>query len=218
MAVERIALQRSYARITPDEVAVKPARNALVGPLVQLAVTVAAAWAIGRYINDLPLWLLMALFVFVLLSGPTAVLGVVYNLMGSAFVMERKKGTCRFQQGFLGLGLGTRDLVTFDRIARIEVGGDFEAELASGDLQDVVRWEVRLVKDNGRILPFASVLAARPLADEALERANAVARAVAEMCGAPIAEGTLPEWAFDAPEAGEGIAEPPPEAPGYASE
>lgn len=196
MAVERIALQRSFARITPDEVAVKPGRATLVAPLVQLALTAAAAWTIGTYINALPLWVLMVLFVFVLLSGPTAVLGVVYNVMGSAFVMERKKQTCRFQQGFLGLGLGTRELVPFDRIARIEVGGDFEAELASGDLQDVVRWEIRLVKDNGRILPFASVLAARPMAEEALERANLVARATAEMCGASVVEGALPEWAL----------------------
>lgn len=196
MAVERIALQRSYARLTPDEVAVKPARSALVGPLVQAALTALAAWGIGTYINALPLWVLMVLFVFVLISGPTAVLGVVYNVMGSAFVMERRKGTCRFQQGFLGLGLGTRDLVPFARIARIEVGGDFETELGSGDLQDVVRWEIRLVKDNGRVLPFASVLAARPLAAEALERANIVARATAEICGASVAEGRLPDWAL----------------------
>lgn len=199
MAVERIALQRSYARITPDEIAVKPVRSALVGPLVQAALTVAAAWVIGRYINALPLWALMVLFVFVLISGPTAILGVVHNVMGSAFVMERRKGTCRFQQGFFGLGLGTRELVPFDRIARIEVGGDFEAELASGDLQDVVRWEVRLIKDNGRVLPFASVLAARPLADEALERANTLARAAAEMSGSAVVEGRLPDWALTEP-------------------
>ncbi|TAK80333.1 MAG: hypothetical protein EPO16_00750 [Dehalococcoidia bacterium] len=201
MAVERIALQRSYARITSDEIAVKPLRSALVGPLVQAALTAAVAWAIGRYINALPLWALMVLFVFVLISGPTAILGVVNNVMGSAFVMERRKGTCRFQQGFFGLGLGTRELVPFDRIARIEVGGDFEAELASGDLQDVVRWEVRLIKDNGRVLPFASVLAARPLADEALARANALARAAAEMGGAAVVEGRLPEWALTGPDA-----------------
>lgn len=202
MAVERIALQRSYARLTPDEVAVKPARSALVGPLAQLALTALATWTIATYINALPLWVLMVLFVFILLSGPTAVLGVVHNLVGSAFTMERRKGACRFQQGFLGLGLGTRELVPFDRIARIEVRGDFEAELESGDLQDVVRWEIRLVKDNGRVLPFASVLAARPLADEALGRANVVARATAEMCGASVVEGRLPDWALvEEPEA-----------------
>lgn len=213
MAVERIALQRSFARITPDEIAVKPARATLVGPLVQLALTGIASWAIATYIASLPLWVLMVLFVFVLISGPTAVLGLVYNVMGSAFVMERQKRTCRFQQGFLGLGLGTRELVPFDRIARIEVGGDFESELASGDLQDVVRWEIRLVKDNGRVLPFASIISARPMADEALERANIVARATAEMCGAPVAEAVLPEWAIAeaADEASEEPQEPAPE-------
>ena len=209
MAVERIALQRSFARITPDEIAVKPARGTLVGPLIQLALTAVAAWAIATYIASLPLWVLMVLFVFVLISGPTAVLGLVYNVMGSAFVMERQKRTCRFQQGFLGLGIGTQELVPFDRIARIEVGGDFESELASGDLQDVVRWEIRLVKDNGRVLPFASITSARPMADEALERANLVARATAQMCGAPVVEGVLPEWALaEADDASEEPQEP----------
>ncbi len=211
MAVERIALQRSFARITPDEIAVKPARATLVGPLVQLALTAIASWAIATYIASLPLWVLMVLFVFVLISGPTAVLGLVYNVMGSAFVMERQKRTCRFQQGFLGLGLGTRELVPFDRIARIEVSGDFESELASGDLQDVVRWEIRLVKDNGRVLPFASIISARPMADEALERANIVARATAEMCGAPVVEAVLPDWAIEATD--EGSEEPQEPAP-----
>ena len=211
MAVERIALQRSFARITPDEIAVKPARATLVGPLVQLALTAIASWAIATYIASLPLWVLMVLFVFVLISGPTAVLGLVYNVMGSAFVMERQKRTCRVQQGFLGLGLGTRELVPFDRIARIEVSGDFESELASGDLQDVVRWEIRLVKDNGRVLPFASIISARPMADEALERANIVARATAEMCGAPVVEAVLPDWAIEATD--EGSEEPQEPAP-----
>src|SRR5690606_26876250 len=99
---------------------------------------------------------------------------------------ERKKGTCRWQQGFLGLGLGTRELVPFPRIDHIEVRGDFEDELASGDLQDLVEWDVNLVKDNERVLSVASSTSARPLADEALERANALGAALAEMCGKPV--------------------------------
>ena len=72
-----------------------------------------------------------------IVAGPTAMLGFVYQVAGSAFLMERPKGTCRWQQGFLGLGLGTQELVPFPRIKRIEVSGDFEDELRSGDLQDV---------------------------------------------------------------------------------
>ena len=194
---DRIALTRSYAVIKPDSIVIKPARASLMGPAIQGALTLLGAWIIGTYINSLPLWVLMLLLLFVIISGPTAVLGLVYNVLGSAFLMERQKGTCRWQQGFLGLGLGTRELVPFPRIAQIDVVGDFDSELNSGDLQDIVHWQVRLVKDNGRILEIASINAARPLAEEALERANDLAVALGEMSGRPAVTAELPEWAFE---------------------
>lgn len=193
---ERIALNRAYAVISPDQITIKPARMGLVGPVIQAVLTLFAVWAMATYINSLPLWLLMVLLTFVIVSGPTAVLGLVYNILGSAFLMERKKGTCRWQQGFLGLGLGTRELVPFPRIGSIEVTGNFEEELGSGDLQDVVHWQVWLVKDNGRTLPIASISAARPLADIALDGANTLAEALAEMSGSMVALGVIPEWAL----------------------
>lgn len=194
---ERIALNRSYAVITPDQITIKPARMGLVGPAIQALLTAGAVWLIFNHINSLPLWLLMVLLTFIIISGPTAILGLVYNVLGSAFLMERKKGTCRWQQGFLGLGLGTRELVPFPRIARIEVTSNFEEELGSGDLQDVVHWQVWLVKDNGRTLAVASVSAARPLADLGLDRANALAEALAEMSGSTAVLGAIPEWALE---------------------
>ena len=192
----RVALTRAYAAISPDQVAIRPARSALMGPAIQAGLTVLASLALALWIAVLPLWLLMVLLLFVMIAGPTAVLGLVYNVAGSSFLMERAKGTCRWQQGFLGLGLGTRELVPFPRIARLEVGGDFEDELNSGDLQDLVRWEIRLIKDNGRVLEVASITTARPLADEALERANEIAAALGAMCDKPVVLGEIPEWAL----------------------
>ena len=178
---QRIALQRAVAVITAASITVRRSRAGVVAPLIEAAAALFAVWLMVTFMERLPLWLLMALLLFVIVAGPAAVLGLVYQVAGSSFLVERAKGTARWQQGLLGLGLGTREVVPFDRIQRIEVGGDFEQELAGGDLQDVVRWEVRLVKDNGRVLEIAAVAAARPLAGEALERANALARAVAEM-------------------------------------
>jgi len=194
---ERIALTRSYALITPDQITIKPARSSLIGPAVQAGLTLLAVMALVLWIAVLPLWLLVTLLMFVMIAGPTAVLGLVYNVLGSSFLMERKKGTCRWQQGFLGLGLGTRELVPFPRIDHIEVGGDFDDALNSGDLQDVVRWEVRLVKDNQRVLEVASITTARPLADEALERVNDLAVALGRMCDKPALTASIPEWALD---------------------
>ncbi len=192
-----IPLQRAFAAITPDTIAVRPSRRNVVGPLVQAALALLAVWALVAFMNSLPLWLLGVLLLFAVVAGPTAVLGFVYQVAGSAFLMERPKGTCRWQQGFLGLGLGTQELVPFERIQRIEVRGDFEDELPGGDLQDVVRWEVRLIKDNDRVLEIAVVVAARPLAEEALGRANDLAVALGEMSGAPAATAALPAWALE---------------------
>ena len=191
-----IPLHRAYAALSADTIAIKPSRRDLVGPVVQALLAVLAVWALVTYMNALPIWVLMFLLLFAIVAGPTAMLGFVYQVAGSAFLMERAKGTCRWQQGFLGLGLGTQELVPFDRIQRIEVGGDFDEELPGGDLQDVVRWEVRVVKDNARVLVVGAAVAARPLADEALVRANDLGGALAAMCGAPFTPAALPVWAL----------------------
>ena len=54
-----------------------------------------------------------------------------------------------------------------------------------------------MVKDNDRVLPVGVVVAARPLADEALDRANDLGGALAEMSGAAFTTAVLPAWAFD---------------------
>ena len=192
-----IPVHRAYASITPDTIAIRPSRRDLVGPIVQAALAIAAVWVLVVFMNSLPLWVLMLLLLFAIVAGPTAMLGFVYQVAGSAFLMERPKGTCRWQQGFLGLGLGTQELVPFPRIKRIEVSGDFEDELRGGDLPDVVHWEVRVVKDNDRVLAVAVTVAARPLAEEALDRANDLGAALAEMSGAPFTPTTLPDWALE---------------------
>ena len=201
----RIAMRRSYALISDDAIEVKQARAGLVVPLVQALLAGGAVWLIANYLDRLPIWVLLLLLLLTLFMGPAAILGLVYNLVGASFLMERAKESARWQQGFLGLGLGTHELVPFWGIARIEVSGDFEDELGSGDLQDVVTWTVRLVKDNDRSLDVADVAAARPMAGEALDRANELASALAAMAGSAAELGELPAWALE---------EPPQERPG----
>ena len=86
----------------------------------------------------MPLPLLALLLAVAILMGPVAVLGILYNLVGSAVVLEREKQSVRWQQGLLGLGLGTSELVPFWRIDHIAVEGDYDDELAPGVHQDLV--------------------------------------------------------------------------------
>ncbi|MEX2230360.1 MAG: hypothetical protein WEB13_12060 [Dehalococcoidia bacterium] len=189
----RLGLHRAVAVLKPDSIAVRPARAGWLGPLVQAFLAGGAVWLIATFINTLELWALAVLLLVAMISGPLAVLGLVYNVAGARFIMERGKGTARWQQGFLGLGLGTHELVPFARIRRVEVASDGEQRLSSGDRQDVIRWVVRLVKDNDREIEIGSVMAARPLAHQGAERANTLAAAVATMANAAVRLTPVPD-------------------------
>ncbi|MGE0133956.1 MAG: hypothetical protein AB7L91_05565 [Dehalococcoidia bacterium] len=183
MSAERIPLQRTVAVVRPDSIAVRPSRGQLLGPVIELGLALGAVAAIVLWLNALPLWVLMLLLLVSLILGPVGVLGIVYNAIGSSFLMERKKQSARWQQGFLGMGIGTVDFVPFRRIKHIEVTSDYDDELASGEVQDIVQWDVVMVKDNDKRLTVGSVAAARALADLGAERANRLADRVAAMAG-----------------------------------
>lgn len=201
---ERIPLQRAVAVIGDDSVAIRRSRAQLVAPLIQLALAAGSVALIIAFLDTLPFALLMVLLVVALLMGPIATLGLVYNVIGRSVLLERQKQSVRWQQGLLGLGIGTDELVPFWRIDHIAVEGDYEAELESGERQDLVTWEIELVKDNGRRLSIGTVVAARPLADEGLARANRLAEAIAERSDSEARLAVLPDEPLEeaaAPEA-----------------
>ncbi len=200
MAVlDRIPLQHSVAVVTEDSIVVRPARSRLLAPLLQALVAVGAVLLMVALLNGgAPLLLLALLLVVALLLGPSAVLGLIYGLVGSKVTVNGQAQTLRLQQGFLGLGIGTAELVPFSRIASIDVVGDYDRDLFDGELPDFTHWEVRLIKDNGRELDIGEAVAARVFAAEALDRANRLALAIAELAGAPARTVELP--AEEAPE------------------
>ena len=189
--IDRIYLQRTVAIVRDDSIAVRPARIQWVAPAIQAAITAVAVWVLITFIDSLPLWLLTILLIVAILLGPMAVLGLVYNLFGSEFLIERAKQSARWQQGFLGLGIGTAELVPFWRIGHVEVVSDLEDALTSGQERDFFQFDVRLVKDNGRVLDIGTITAPRPFAAEAGERANRLVRHIGEMTGCEVREVDL---------------------------
>ncbi|MSP22658.1 MAG: hypothetical protein EXR66_06520 [Dehalococcoidia bacterium] len=194
--VVQIPMQRARAVIRPGSISIRPGRSQLLVPLAQAAIAGGAVWVMATFINSLPMWVLVVLLVIAILVGPAAVLGFVYNIYGTEFLVERRKGTARWHQGFLGLGIGTFELVPFDRIARIEVQSDFDQDLSSGQLQDFVEFDVRIVKDNDRVLDVASVTSAYAFIEDAAGRANRLGAALAEMTGRALVSFEVPESAL----------------------
>jgi hypothetical protein len=192
-AEERIPMQRAVAIIRDDSISIRPSRRQLLIPLAQAGIAAGAVGVMVVFLNALPLWALLALLLVAILLGPAAVLGFVYSVYGSEFLVERRKGTARWHQGFLGLGIGTFELVPFERIARVEVHSDFDEDLSSGQLQDFIEFNVRIVKDNDRVLDVASVTCARAFAEDGADRANRLGAALAEMSGRSLTPLVLPE-------------------------
>ena len=190
--VERIALRRATAVIRADSVTVRPSRAQLLAPLVQLAIAAGAIALIVLLLDRLPLAVLALLLVVAVLLGPIAALGFVFGLFGSSMVVDGGKRSAHWQQGFLGLGIGTTESMPFARIDHVAVTGDYDDELTDGGPPDVVTWDVELVRDDGKRLAVGSVLAARPLANEGLARANDLAAAVGALAGAALRAAELP--------------------------
>jgi len=185
---DRIYLQRTVAIVSDDSIAVRPSRVQWIAPAIQASITAIAVWALITFLDSLPLWLLTILLIVAILLGPVAVLGLVYNLFGSEFLIEREKQSARWQQGFLGLGIGTAELVPFWRIGHVEVASDAEEALSSGQERDFLQFDVRLVKDNGRVLDIGTITAPRAFALDAAERANRLVRYIGEMTGCEVRE------------------------------
>lgn len=183
MAVERIPLQRAVASVRDEVISVRPARVELMGALIEVAIGGGAITLLVLLFDRLPLAAMVTLLVLALIFGPIGVLGLVYGAVGVAFVMDRRARTARWQQGFLGMGIGTTDFVPFARITGVEVAGDMDEALAGGQRQDLVRWEVRLLRVADDPLTVGTVVVARSLADEGVERANRLGSALAEMAG-----------------------------------
>jgi hypothetical protein len=200
--IERIALRRATAVIGGDAIVVRPSRGQLLAPLIQLAIAGGAVALIVLFLDGLPFALLVVLLLVAVFLGPVAALGFVFGLFGSSMVVDGAKRSAHWQQGFLGLGIGTTSSVPFERIAHIEVGGDYDDDFTYSGRPDVVSWDIELVRDDGKRLEVGSVLAARPLADEGLARANRLASAVGALAGCEVRAGELP---FEALEDIEGL-------------
>lgn len=187
--VRRIPLDRRVCVVRENRIDLRPERAAVVGPLIGLLIGIGLFAAVAALANDLPAVVLALMLIPGIIIAPFSAMGLVYSLIGAAVVIETKKQSVRFQQGVLGLGLGTAELVPFWKVDHIEVQ-DFEADEEGGPRLpvDIRGWEIVLVKQSGKRLWVAQVLTANApdLVDEAFSRTLDAAEAIAAMAGRPL--------------------------------
>src|SRR2546428_13992449 len=114
----RIPLDRRVCIVREGRIDLRPERGAVIGPLIGLSLSGAIFAAIVLFANDLSVTVLALMLIPCVILTPLSGMGLVYSLIGAAVVVEAAKKSVRFQQGVLGLGLGTAELVPFWKIAR----------------------------------------------------------------------------------------------------
>jgi hypothetical protein len=174
-----IYLDRRVCSVTPGRIDVHPARSIVILPLLTLLLGL-AAFPVIYFGGSLSVELRFALTLFALFLVPLSGLGVVYSIAGAHVVVERHKQSAVLQQGYLGMGVGTEELIPFWKVDKIIV-----EETMPGDLE-FAQYEVGILKLSGRFITVATVTTPRVGAEEGLSRADDVATLIAEMSGVPL--------------------------------
>jgi hypothetical protein len=185
----RIPLDRRVLVVREARIDLRPERGAVIFPLTGLLISATIFASVVLFADDLSATALVLILLPGLLLAPFSAMGLVYSLIGAAVVVERAKESVRFQQGVLGLGIGTMELVPFWKIDHIAVE-DFEQGIVAPGPHplDFRAWDIMLVKESGKRLPIAQVVAGASgdLIEEGWDRALDAAEAIAEMTGSRV--------------------------------
>jgi hypothetical protein len=180
-----IYLDRRVVTVTPNRIDVHPARSIVFLPLLTLILGLAAFPVIffwgGSMSVELRALITLGAIVVIPLSG----IGLVYSIAGAHIVVERNKQSAVLQQGYLGMGVGTQELVPFWKIDRINLK-ELTPHDYRGHHEDFAQYEISILKLSGKEITVGLVTVARAEAEEGKARAREVASLIAEMSGTKV--------------------------------
>jgi len=186
-----VLLHRAMAVIGEDKIEIKSARGTVILPLLGLLFCAGAGWFIAVRGQGMPLWLLVTLLLLCLMLVPFSIMSLISSVVGADVIIDRKKGSATWQQGYLGMGIGTKELVPFAKIDHLEVTieGD-QPDRWKDEVDDLRQFALVLVKASGKRLNLAQVPVPAYGQADGMDRTLAVGQAVANLVGKTI---TLPE-------------------------
>ncbi len=182
-----ILLHRSVAVIGDRKIEVKSARATVILPLIGIATVVGAGVIMGAGGSALPFWGLVLLLFYCLLMFPVSVMGLVSAVVGADIIVDAEKGSATWQQGYLGMGIGTKEFVPFTKIDYLEVTieGD-EEDRWQGESDSLRQFALWMVKQSGKRLRMAQVPVPAYGQEDGMDRTLALGNAVAALTGSEV--------------------------------
>jgi hypothetical protein len=173
--------------IADTKIEVKSARATVVLPLIGIATVVAGGLLLGAGGTALPFWALAAILFYCLIAFPVSVMGLVGAIAGADVVVDAEKGSATWQQGYLGMGIGTKELVPFAKIDYLEVTIEgAEEDRWQGEADALRQFALWMVKKSGKRLRIAQVPVPAYGQEDGMDRTLAVGNAVAALVGADV--------------------------------
>lgn len=180
-----IYLDRRICSATPDRVEVHPARSIIFLPLFTLVLGLSAFPIIYFYGDGLSVGLRLLLTLGALAVVPASGIGLVYSIAGAHIVADRAKQSIVLQQGYLGMGVGTLELIPFWKIDRIDVE-ELTPHDYRGHQDDFAQFEISILKLSEKRINIGMVTVRRADVKEGLERARSIASLFAGMSGTQV--------------------------------
>jgi len=182
-----IDLHRRVCVVKPDVIDIRPARSAAIAPAIGFVLGVAFFIVVALYQGQMPFTLALVLMGGAILLVPFAGMGFVYSVYGANVVINKEKRTALWQQGLFGMGVGTEELVPFEKIEQIEIEEIGDSADEAG-VRDFAEYEVRLLKKSGKKLQIGQVNVRGDMLDDGLRRARQAGEAVSRMVERPLKE------------------------------
>ena len=186
-----ILLHRAMAVISDDKIEIRSSRGTVILPILGLLLAAGMITWIATAGFSLPFWLLITFLFFLLFLVPLSVMSFVAAVVGADVIIDKAKGSATWQQGYLGMGIGTKELVPFRKIAYLEVTveGD-QPDRWHEEEDDIRQFALILVKVSGKRLTLAQVPVPAYGQTDGMDRTLAVGNAVAALTGSTV---RLPE-------------------------
>jgi hypothetical protein len=179
-SVRELYIDRRVVTVKPERIDIHPARSLIVIPLLTLALGIAIFPAIFFLDNVFSLEVRLALTFAAIVIVPISGMGLVYSIGGAHMVIDREKQSAVLQQGFLGMGVGTQELIPFWKFEEILVH-ELTPHDYRGHQEDFAQYEITIVKVSGKHVPVGTVTVARADEEAGLGHAREVANVIAEM-------------------------------------
>ena len=189
LAARTLYLHRRVVAISPERIEIRPPRSAAAMPAIGVAVTAGLLALVGTSVDSLPFWTLPVILLVSVLLLPLSGISLVYALLGASIVASGPGNNVSLKQRFLGLGIGSNELIPFWKIRELRIEDEGRA-VTRADVQlpsqEVAQWQLILVKKSGARHTLGGLTVPREREEEGLDIIMDVAEAFAALSGAPI--------------------------------